>query len=85
MLVKTKYFNSLSSYTNWCSTTLKSHYYVIGIKGLTFDNKMYSLSKSSEIVDKIDDLLTMKVYFSSDLPGELSNTKIYLPRFTRRI
>ena len=43
------------------------------------DNKMYSLSKSSEeIVDKIDDLLTMKVYFSSDLPGELSNTKRYL-------
>ena len=39
------------------------------------DNKMYSLSNSSEeIVDKIDDLLTMKVYFSSDLPGELSNT-----------
>ena len=43
------------------------------------DNKMYSLSNSSEeIVDKIDDLLTMKVYFSSDLPGELSNTKRYL-------
>ena len=39
------------------------------------DNKMYSLSNSSEdIVDKIDDLLTMKVYFSDDLPGELSNT-----------
>ena len=33
------------------------------------DNKMYSLSNSSEdIVDKIDDLLTMKVYFSDDLP-----------------
>ena len=43
------------------------------------DNKMYSLSSSSEdIVDKIDDLLTMKVYFSDDLPGELSNTKRYL-------
>lgn len=43
------------------------------------NNKMYSLSKSSEdIVDKIDDLLTMKVYFSNDLPGELSNTKRYL-------
>ena len=43
------------------------------------DNKMYSLSNSSEdIVDKIDDLLTMKVYFSDDLPGELSNTKRYL-------
>ena len=37
------------------------------------DNKMYSLSKSSEnVLDKIDDLLTMKVYFSDDLPGELS-------------
>ena len=32
------------------------------------DNKMYSLSKSSEdVVEKIDDLLTMKVYFSDDL------------------
>ena len=31
------------------------------------DNKMYSLSKSSKnVVDKIDDLLTMKVYFSDD-------------------
>ena len=43
------------------------------------DNKMYSLSNSSkDIVDKIDDLLTIKVYFSNDLPGELSNTKRYL-------
>ena len=30
------------------------------------DNKMYSLSKSSkDVVEKIDDLLTMKVYFSN--------------------
>ena len=42
------------------------------------DNKMYSLSKSSEdIVDKIDDLLTMKVYFqvtyqvSSQIPKDI--------------
>lgn len=43
------------------------------------DNKMYSLSKSSKnVVDKIDDLLTMKVYFSDDLPGELSNTQRFL-------
>ena len=43
------------------------------------DNKMYSLSRSSKnIVDKIDDLLTMKVYFSDDLPGELSNTQRFL-------
>ena len=43
------------------------------------DNKMYSLSKSSEdVVGKIDDLLTMKVYFSDDLPGELSNTQRFL-------
>ncbi len=40
---------------------------------------MYSLSKSSEnVLDKIDDLLTMKVYFSDDLPGELSNTQRFL-------
>ena len=43
------------------------------------DNKMYSLSKSSkDVVQKIDDLLTMKVYFSSDLPGELGNTQRFL-------
>ena len=43
------------------------------------DNKMYSLSKSSkDVVQKIDDLLTMKVYFSNDLPGELGNTQRFL-------
>ena len=40
---------------------------------------MYSLSSSSEnVVAKIEDLLTMKVYFSEDLPNELGNTKRYL-------
>ena len=43
------------------------------------DNKMYSLSKSSEkVLDKIDDLLTMKVYFSDDLPAQYANNKRYL-------
>ncbi|MFQ6612526.1 MAG: GldG family protein [Fidelibacterota bacterium] len=43
------------------------------------DNKMYSLSKSSrEIVKQIDDLLTMKVYFSENLPGEYGNNRRYL-------
>ena len=30
------------------------------------------------MVQKIDDLLTMKVYFSNDLPGELGNTQRFL-------
>ena len=43
------------------------------------DNKMYSLSSSSKsIVSKVDDLLTMKVYFSDDLPNELGNTRRFL-------
>ena len=43
------------------------------------DNKMYSLSNSSKnVISKVDDLLTMKVYFSSDLPNELGNTKRFL-------
>ena len=34
------------------------------------ENKMYSLSYSSKsVVSKIDDRLTMKVYFSDNLPG----------------
>ena len=37
------------------------------------DNKMYSLSSSSkEVVSQVDDLLKMKVYFSSDLPMKCS-------------
>ena len=43
------------------------------------DNKMYSLSNSSKnVISQVDDLLTMKVYFSSDLPNELGNTKRFL-------
>ncbi len=43
------------------------------------DNKMYSLSDSSKlVVDKIDDLLTMKVYFSEDLPDKYGNNRRYL-------
>ena len=43
------------------------------------DNKMYSLSSSSKsIVSKVDELLTMKVYFSDDLPNELGNTRRFL-------
>ena len=43
------------------------------------DNKMFSLSTSSENIVKIlDDRLTIKVYFSDDLPNELGNTRRYL-------
>ena len=43
------------------------------------DNKMFSLSSSSEnIVKNLDDRLTIKVYFSDDLPNELGNTRRYL-------
>ena len=43
------------------------------------DTKMYSLSSSSKhIVSKIDDLLTMKVYFSDNLPNQLGNTRRFL-------
>tara|TARA_Y100001970_G_C14200723_1_gene840959 strand:- start:440 stop:1945 length:1506 start_codon:yes stop_codon:yes gene_type:complete len=43
------------------------------------DNQMYSLSLSSKsIVSKVDDLLTMKVYFSDNLPNELGNTRRFL-------
>ncbi len=43
------------------------------------DNKMYSLSESSKsVVEKIDDRLTMKVYFSDNLPGEYGNNRRYL-------
>ena len=41
------------------------------------ENKMYSLSESSKsVVSKIDDRLTMKVYFSDNLPGEYGNNKL---------
>ncbi|MBT6867141.1 MAG: GldG family protein, partial [Candidatus Marinimicrobia bacterium] len=43
------------------------------------DTKMYSLSTSSEsIVSKVDDLLTIKVYFSDNLPNELGSTRRFL-------
>ena len=43
------------------------------------DNKKFSLSSSSKaIVSKLDDRLTIKVYFSDDLPSELGNTRRFL-------
>ena len=43
------------------------------------DNKKFSLSASSEaILDKLDDRLTIKVYFSDELPGDLGNTRRFL-------
>ena len=43
------------------------------------DNKMFSLSNSSKsVVKKLDEKLTMKVYFSDDLPGEYGNNRRYL-------
>ena len=43
------------------------------------DNKMYSLSNSSkQTIEKIDDPLTIDLYFSDDLPGQLQNNKRYV-------
>ncbi|MDA0711410.1 MAG: GldG family protein [bacterium] len=43
------------------------------------ENKIYSLSPSSKgVIAKIDDLLTAKVYFSENLPGQYGNTQRYL-------
>ncbi len=43
------------------------------------DNQRYSLSESSRsVVEKVDDLFTMKVYFSDNLPGEYGNNRRYL-------
>tara|TARA_Y100001970_G_scaffold275829_2_gene377594 strand:+ start:5943 stop:7460 length:1518 start_codon:yes stop_codon:yes gene_type:complete len=43
------------------------------------DNKMYSLSASSKsTIKKIDDPLTIDLYFSDDLPGQLQNNKRYI-------
>ena len=43
------------------------------------NNKMYSLSSSSKsVMEKIDDIFTIKVYFSNDLPAQYSNNKRYL-------
>ena len=43
------------------------------------DNKMYSLSNSSKsTIQKIGDPLTIDLYFSDDLPGQLQNNKRYV-------
>ena len=43
------------------------------------DNQMYSLSDSSKItMQKIDDPLTIDLYISDDLPGQLQNNKRYI-------
>ena len=43
------------------------------------DNKMYSLSNSSKnTIQKIDDPLTIDLYFSDDLPGQLQNNQRYV-------
>ena len=40
---------------------------------------MYTISESSKsVLDKVDDLLVMKAYFSEDLGNELGNNKRYL-------
>ena len=43
------------------------------------ENQIYSLSPSSKVIlEKIDDFLTAKVYFSENLPGQYGNTQRYL-------
>ncbi len=43
------------------------------------ENRIYSLSSSSQaMLGKVDDLLTAKVYFSENLPGQYGNTRRYL-------
>lgn len=43
------------------------------------DNQVYSLSISSKaVLNKATDLLTAKVYFSDNLPGQYGNTRRYL-------
>ena len=43
------------------------------------ENRIYSLSSSSQaMLVKVDDLLTAKVYFSENLPGQYGNTRRYL-------
>ena len=40
------------------------------------DTKMYSLSSSTkQVIERIDDLLNVKVYFSDNLPGEYGNNR----------
>ena len=46
---------------------------------MTLQTIKFSLSPSSKtIVSKLDDRLTIKVYFSDDLPSELGNTRRFL-------
>jgi len=43
------------------------------------DGQIYSLSSSSKaVLNKVDDLLTAKVYFSDNLPGEYGNNRRFL-------
>ena len=43
------------------------------------ENKIYSLSSSSKsVVGKIEDPLTIKIYFSDQLPGQYGNNRRYL-------
>ncbi|MBN2789960.1 MAG: Gldg family protein [Candidatus Delongbacteria bacterium] len=43
------------------------------------DNSMYSLSESSKnIIEKLDDRLIAKVFFSEDLPGKAANSRRFL-------
>jgi len=43
------------------------------------ENNIYSLSNSSKkVIEKLDDRLLAKVYFSKDLPGQLANSRRYL-------
>ncbi len=43
------------------------------------DNKMYSLSESSkEVISKLKETLTAKVYFSDNLPGQYANSRRYV-------
>ena len=43
------------------------------------ENKMYSLSNSSKsVIEKLDDRMVTKVFFSKDLPGKYANSRRYL-------
>lgn len=43
------------------------------------ENNMYSLSNSSkQVIEKLDDRMVAKVFFSKDIPGQLANSRRYL-------
>ena len=43
------------------------------------ENNMYSLSNSSKkVIEKLDDRMVAKVFFSKDIPGQLANSRRYL-------